>query len=140
MEVKSGTGMSNAVYQDASQIRQQVFVTEQGIDAQLEFDGLDDQTTHYVGYVSQTPVTTARLKVEQGVVHIQRVATVEQYRHHGYAAQLLQQIIKTCDSGTLITLNAQATAVGLYEQLGFERTGQPFEEVGIKHYAMTLKR
>lgn len=48
MKIKSALGTHNQVYTAAIGIRQAVFVTEQGISAQLEFDGQDDQVTHYV--------------------------------------------------------------------------------------------
>ncbi|WP_175279874.1 hypothetical protein [Secundilactobacillus collinoides] len=61
MDIKQARGNQGKVYRDAAAIRQAVFVTEQGIDPKLEFDGEDAQMTHYVGYVAGKPVVTARL-------------------------------------------------------------------------------
>lgn len=136
MKIESATNTKSQIYQDAASIRQAVFVKEQGISAQLEFDGLDDQVTHYVGYVDHQPVVTARIRHISQTVHIQRVATLKAFRHHGYAIALLQGIIVEMPSKTSLELNAQATAIGLYERLGFKQVGEPFEEVGIKHVKM----
>ena len=136
MKIKSALGTQNQVYTAAISIRQAVFVTEQGISAQLEFDGQDDQVTHYVGYIDDQPVVTARIRHEGQVVHIQRVATLPAFRHHGYAMALLQQVLADVAAGSSIELNTQATAIGLYERLGFKQTGAPFEEVGIQHVKM----
>lgn len=136
MKIESAAGTENQVYTDAVGIRQAVFVKEQGISAQLEFDGLDDQVTHYVGYVDHRPVVTARIRLENHAARIQRVATVKPFRHHGYANMLLQQVIAEMAAGTRLELNAQITAIGLYTQLGFQQKGEPFEEVGIKHVKM----
>lgn len=136
MKIESAEKTHSQVYTDAASIRQAVFVKEQGISAQLEFDGLDDQATHYVGYVDGQPVVTARIRYEDQVVHIQRVAVLKSFRHHGYAVALLQQVIAEMAPGTQLELNAQVTAIGLYDQLGFKQTGEPFEEVGIKHVKM----
>lgn len=139
MQIESTENVHSQVYTDAASIRQVVFVREQGISAQLEFDGLDDQATHYVGYADGQPVVTARIRYEDQIVHIQRVATLKPFRHHGYAMSLLQRVIAEMAPGTNLELNAQATAIGLYEQLGFEQTGEPFEEVGIKHVKMVKR-
>lgn len=136
MKIESAASTESQVYSNAVSIRQAVFVKEQGISAQLEFDGLDDQVTHYVGYVNNQPVVTARIRFEDQVAHIQRVATLKAFRHHGYAMMLLQRVIDEMAPGTNLELNAQATAVGLYQQLGFKQVGKPFEEVGIKHVKM----
>ncbi|MCH5462325.1 GNAT family N-acetyltransferase [Lactobacillus sp. LC28-10] len=136
MKIESATGTKSQVYHDAANIRQAVFVKEQGISAKLEFDGLDDQVTHYVGYVEHQPVVTARIRHLGQTVHIQRVATLNAFRHHGYAIGLLQRVIAEMPPKSHLELNAQATAIGLYERLGFEQTGEPFEEVGIKHVKM----
>lgn len=88
LTIKKATGTANSVYPDAAKIRQAVFVKEQGIDANLEFDTLDEQTTHYVGYINDQPVVTARLNATDAW-HIQRVATLAAERHNGFAAQLL---------------------------------------------------
>lgn len=140
MKIKSADNTTSQVYADAAGIRKAVFVNEQGISAQLEFDGLDDQVTHYVGYVDDQPVVTARIRLDGQTAHIQRVATLKAFRHHGYALALLKQVIAQIDASVSLELNAQATAIGLYEQLGFKQTGTPFEEVGIKHIKMVLKR
>lgn len=139
LTIKKATGTNNSVYPDAAKIRQAVFVKEQGIDADLEFDTLDDQTTHYVGYLDDQPVVTARLNATDEW-HIQRVATLASERHNGYAAQLLKQLIADAEPGSLLSLNAQETAIGLYKQLGFEVIGAPFQEVGITHVAMQRQK
>lgn len=136
MKIESATNTASSVYADAASIRQAVFVKEQGISAQLEFDGLDDQVTHYVGYVDDQPVVTARIRHQDQVAHIQRVATLKPFRHQEYARTLLQHIIDEMASETSLELNAQTTAVGLYERLGFKPVGKPFDEVGIEHVKM----
>lgn len=140
MEIKAVKGTNGQVYHDAVRIRQAVFVAEQGISADLEFDGLDEQVTHYVGYVEQQSVVTARVNQAGEHVHIQRVATLKAYRHHGYAAELLKRIIADADEGAKLELDAQKTAIGLYERLGFYQVGEPFEEVGIEHVSMSRKK
>lgn len=136
------TDALNDIYQDARSIRQAVFVGEQGINPQLEFDGTDGQATHYVVYVQNQPVATARATVTDHGVHIQRVATLAAFRHQGYAKNVLQVILddERYVGQTRFYLGAQQTAVGLYQTLGFRQFGQPFMEVGIRHVNMVLNR
>lgn len=136
------TDALNDIYQDARSIRQAVFVGEQGINPQLEFDGTDGQATHYVVYVQNQPVAIARATVTDHGVHIQRVATLAAFRHRGYAKNVLQAILddERYAGQTRFYLGAQQTAVGLYQTLGFRQFGQPFMEVGIRHVNMVLNR
>lgn len=135
VDIKQARGNQGEVYRDAAAIRQAVFVTEQGIDPKLEFDGEDAQMTHYVGYVAGKPVVTARLNDQVAPAHIQRVATLKADRHHGYAFALLQALLNQLP-GQTVELNAQETAVDFYKRLGFKQVGDAFLEVGIVHYRM----
>lgn len=137
MEIKQTDQLDN-IYQDARAIRHHVFVEEQGIDATDEFDGTDSNAIHFVAYQDGQPVATARTTVTADGVHIQRVATEKQYRHKGYAEQLLTTILQApmFQDAPRFYLGAQATAIGFYETIGFKQYGQPFMEVGIKHVNM----
>ncbi|MCH5465390.1 GNAT family N-acetyltransferase [Levilactobacillus tujiorum] len=136
MEIRMAWGKLNPVYQDALQIRKDVFIAEQEIDPQVELDGTDEDKMHYVGYVDDQPVTTARIDMLAGNrVKIQRVATEKTARHHGYAGELIKQIIVDAKKSdvTRVELDAQLTAMAFYQELGFEPIGEPFEEAGIQH-------
>ncbi|PWG00580.1 GNAT family N-acetyltransferase [Levilactobacillus bambusae] len=130
-----GQGPEN---QAALQIRRTVFIDEQGIDADLEFDGTDSDKKHYVGYENGRPVTTARVELTPTGWLVQRVATLPEDRHHGYSQQLLTQIISdAAKAGTpQVRLDAQHQAVSFYDRLGFQVAGGAFLEAGIVHYPM----
>lgn len=139
MEIRMAWGKLNPVYQDALQIRKDVFIAEQGIDPQLELDGTDEDKMHYVGYVDDQPATTARIDMLAGNrVKIQRVATEKDVRHHGYAGELIKQIIQDAKKSdvTRVELDAQQTALDFYKELGFTVIGEVFEEAGIPHRTM----
>jgi len=123
-------------------IRQDVFVTEQNVPLALELDDLDDETTHYVGFVGDQAVATARVAVNPATNnwHIQRVATDRQFRGHGYAAKVMQTIIADARANHAKTLDlgAQITALGFYEKLGFIGEGEIFMDAGIQHRNMIL--
>lgn len=140
MIIKRLVGDQGQVYQDAKMIRQAVFVTEQGIDPKLEFDPLDATLEHVVGYVDGQPVTTARLNQNENELKVQRVATLPAFRGQHLASELLKTILADLKPGTVVKLDAQQTAIGLYQRLGFKVVGEPFEEVGITHVAMAYQR
>ena len=139
MEIRMAWGKLNPVYQDAVQIRKDVFIAEQEIDPQVELDGTDEDKMHYVGYVDDQPVTTARIDMLAGNrVKIQRVATEKSARYHGYAGELIKQIMADAKKSdvTRVELDAQQTALDFYRELGFTMIGEVFEEAGIPHQTM----
>lgn len=141
LEVRHALGLTN-ITEDAKAIRNLVFVQEQDIPADLEFDDQDETGIHYVGYddVTKQPITTARIHLQNYMWHVGRVATVKEMRGHGFGKQLLTQIIadaKNEDVAGLI-LGAQVHASAFYKQFGFVQVGDIFEEAGIPHIEMTL--
>ena len=133
-------GSWSALQPLASTVRTAVFVHEQGIDAELEWDEFDALSVHVVLLDSQSqPVATARLlPTKAGVSTIGRVAVVQSWRgrHAGVAVmQALMDVAKQRgDHGVM--LHAQQSAQGFYDRLGFTVQGEPFDEVGIAHVTM----
>ncbi|HAT54809.1 MAG TPA: GNAT family N-acetyltransferase [Lactobacillus sp.] len=140
LDIKQAKGTDNKVYEDAVSVRLAVFVDEQGIDKELELDGHDEEATHYVGYDHDTPVVTARVKkLDDDLLQIQRVATIEWARHRGYAVTLMNKIAEDAKKNGYKTLylEAQETAISFYAKQEFEAYGQPFLEANIWHRKMT---
>ncbi|KRM12987.1 GNAT family N-acetyltransferase [Paucilactobacillus suebicus] len=142
MEIKQTVGKHGQVFNDAIAIRMAVFVKEQQVPEELEKDDGDAIATHYVGYVGGLPVVTLRIIKEGVQVHVQRVATIKNSRHHGYAAELLNDVLHQISAdgeAELVYLGAQLTAIGFYETLGFETVGPIFLDAGIQHKRMELR-
>ncbi|MCM0582429.1 GNAT family N-acetyltransferase [Weissella diestrammenae] len=132
-----GTGLLSDL---ALGIRRDVFVTEQNVPLALEIDDLDNQTTHYVGFINDKAIATARVLVnqEKNSWHIQRVATLSNQRGHGYANKIMQTIIDDAKSAGVayLDLGAQVSAQRFYEKLGFLPFGDQFIDAGILHINM----
>lgn len=125
--------------EDALAIREAVFVEEQDVAIELERDGLDGESEHIVGYLDEQPVTVARIrKLPDGMVKIERVATVEERRGLGIGTDLMRQLLGDLkERGVVdVTLNAQAGTESFYESLGFQQVGEAFEEAGMSHMRM----
>lgn len=79
-------------------------------------------------------------KTENGV-KLERFAVLEKFRSSGVGSALLQAVIADIPSEhNYLYLHAQLTAMGLYSKYGFTETGPMFEEAGIKHFKMVLRR
>ncbi|WP_283679439.1 GNAT family N-acetyltransferase [Lentilactobacillus sp. Marseille-Q4993] len=138
MEVKQTNDLDSQIYKDARMIRRVVFIEEQSVPEELEFDGSDGSATHFVAYENGQPAATARATVEGDSVHIQRVSTMKNFRGQGIAKAVLQTILadpRFRDVGKF-HLGAQETAIGFYKKLGFRVTSDPFMEAGIRHREM----
>ena len=135
-------GPWSALRDAAGAVRTEVFVREQGIPAELEWDEQDETSVHVVLFSpSGTPVATARLLPSQGGVSlIGRVAVLRHLRgqHAGVAVMraLMREAHRRGDHR--LELHAQQSAQGFYERLGFRVQGEPFDEVGIPHVTMVL--
>lgn len=130
----------NALGQDASAVRRAVFVQEQGIAAEDEWDAADAQCLHAVlSDELHQPVATGRLlPAEAGVAHIGRMAVLRHQRGKGWGARVLQALEHAARArgDQAIELSAQCSAQGFYARQGYVAQGLPYDEVGIAHVRM----
>lgn len=121
---------------DASAVRHDVFVTEQGVPVEIEMDKEDPYSTHAVAYDEQgEPIGTGRL-LRDG--HIGRMAVRPEYRGRGVGSLLLSALVDEARRHRFleVALSAQTHARHFYESRGFVAEGQPFLEAGIPHVTM----
>ena len=120
-------------------IRKTVFIIEQNVPEELEWDGLDAQCLHLLATDSQgQPIGCARF-LDDG--HIGRMAVASEWRGRGVGAALLRALLDIArrQSHAEVFLNAQTYAVGFYEKYGFERLGDEFLDAGIPHFKMRCR-
>ena len=121
---------------DLRRVREAVFIAEQGIEANLEFDGADNDANHFAARLDGAVVGTGRL-LESG--QIGRMAVLPQYRGAGVGRAILDAAVtKARRDGRSVFLFAQADVVPFYEAAGFVARGDRFEEAGIEHQEMYL--
>ncbi|MDH5181278.1 MAG: GNAT family N-acetyltransferase [Gammaproteobacteria bacterium] len=123
-----------------SEIRREVFIEEQLVPEELEWDGLDADCRHVLATetTTGTAVGTGRL-VPDG--QIGRMAIRKAWRRQGIGRQILQQLIELArrDGHHAVFLHAQCYAVAFYQQAGFTAEGEAFMDAGIPHVMMRLK-
>ncbi len=120
-------------------IRIVVFQEEQGVAPELEFDGLDEISTHLLAYLGNIPVGTTRIrKIDEHTVKIERLAVLPAFRNRGIGKKLMLTALEIIASqgDRLVVVHAQEYIKKLYQQLGFKQVGAKFEEAGISHVKM----
>jgi YbgC/YbaW family acyl-CoA thioester hydrolase len=137
------TGAWDALGADAQAIRTAVFVKEQGIPKELEWDAADASALHAVAYnrLGQAVATGRLLAYQPGVVKIGRMAVNRVLRGGHLGQQVLRALVAAASQRgeREVVLHAQRSAEGFYKRLGFEQRGEPFEEAGIAHVEMFIR-
>lgn len=125
---------------DAGSVRTEVFVREQGISREDEWDAADHTAIHAVVYNRmQMPLATGRLLVSSpGVGKIGRMAVKRVLRGSHLGRQVLDALCARAKArgDREILLHAQQSASSFYAKSGFVQRGEPFNEVGIAHLEM----
>lgn len=126
---------------DASALRTAVFVEEQRIPAEMEWDAADAECVHAVAYNRLgLPLATGRLLQHvPGVAKIGRMAVSQAVRGSGVGREVLEALMKAARArgDHEVLLHAQTSAAPFYARAGFTPRGAEFEEAGIPHVEMT---
>ncbi|WP_303289337.1 GNAT family N-acetyltransferase [Marinobacter sp. SS5-14b] len=120
-------------------IRQRVFIDEQKVPPELEWDDTDEIADHYlVVDRNNTPIATARLfSALEETGYIGRMAVLPEYRGRGVGEALLRHLMsESAGRFQEIRLSAQQHAVGFYQRCGFHICSAPYDDAGIPHLDM----
>jgi len=123
----------------ARAVREKVFIEEQKVPRELEWDEWDERCDHALACdTAGDPIGTARLLPDG---RIGRMAVLKEWRRNGVGGALLLALLD-CARGRSMArsvLHAQTQAVGFYRRFGFSERGEQFLEAGIPHVEMTLE-
>jgi len=123
----------------ARAVRETVFVEEQGVPRELEWDEWDESSDHAIAVATGwEAIGTARLLPDG---HVGRMAVLPQWRGRGVGAALLCALLGLARAKGMgaVMLNAQVHAAGFYRRFGFVDQGTQFLEAGIPHVPMSLR-
>lgn len=137
LQVKLGDWANSKT--EAQAIRYEVFVVEQNIPVELEWDEMDALCLHAVAYDAQgKALGTGRLLPDS---HIGRMAVKKSARGAGVGAAILRALMEQARlrGDHEVKLNAQVSAEAFYQREGFMREGEVFDEAGIPHIGMCLQ-
>ncbi|MEU5462311.1 GNAT family N-acetyltransferase [Streptomyces althioticus] len=130
-------------------VRKEVFVAEQGVPEDIEYDAYDADAVHLLAVAGDgTPLGTARLLLgaaaaaknggDPSVGSLGRLAVLKRARGLGVGAALVRAVEEAARERGLtgVDLHAQTHALGFYERLGYEAYGPRFPDAGMPHRAM----
>ena len=127
--------------ESAFEVRRRVFIDEQGVDPDVEWDGRDDIAVHAVALIGWNAIGTGRLVPtdDPRVMRIGRVAVVSEHRREGVGASILGALEDRAhaDGADRAVLHAQTYVKSFYSAHGYVEEGEPFVEAGIEHIAMS---
>lgn len=119
-------------------IRETVFIHEQQVPVELEWDEFDASCLHILALDSAgNPIGTARLLPDG---HIGRMAVLKEWRDRGVGSALMQRLLEEAKKRHLqqVIVNAQTYAAEFYTRFGFRMAGEEFIDAGIPHVRMVL--
>ncbi len=116
-------------------IREQVFIVEQSVPREIEWDGRDEGAIHVIALLAGSPVACGRLLPDG---RIGRMAVLAAHRGQGIGRALLDALVAAASERGYpqVHLHAQQHASAFYQKAGFIPSGEPFAEAGIAHIAM----
>jgi predicted GNAT family N-acyltransferase len=121
-------------------VRGIVFVEEQQVDWEGEFDAYERSSVHVLGEVDGQPVAAGRLRLlTDGWAKIERVAVRPRWRGRGLGRAVVIFLLEEARRRGVrrFRLHAQTYLEEFYAGYGFGREGAVFDECGIPHILMT---
>lgn len=134
---------SSAELVEAQQIRRQVFVEEQGIPAELEYDGADANAIHLIAYQAERPVATGRLLIgADGLGILGRIAVITSERGQGIGGQVVRQLEQCAVAAGIqrLILHPHAYLEKFYTDLGYQTVAGGESTVGPHRLILMEKR
>jgi predicted GNAT family N-acyltransferase len=119
-------------------VRDVVFVEEQQVPAELEWDGSDADYTHVLITDGETPIACGRINIRG---NIGRMAVLANRRGEGVGVMVMERLEAIGKGMKLdrLFLNSQESAIGFYEKLDYKAIGEQFYEANIPHRKMVKR-
>lgn len=110
---------------EAERVRAMVFIAEQKVPRELEFDEDDKTAEHFISFDARHMVTGCARLLDNG---------------RGIGEAVMKTVLERAKARGMkdVHLAAQVQAMPFYERLGFEPFGDEFDEAGIPHRMMRL--
>ena len=125
----------------AFSIREEVFVMEQMVSTDDEFDEFENESHHFVALDEvNNPIGSARWRFTDKGVKLERFTVKKTLRKKGLGTAILEAVLndisEKAEKETYLYLHSQLDAVPLYAKFGFQKKGDQFDECGLMHYLM----
>lgn len=119
-------------------VREAVFMREQNVPAELEWDGLDEDSRHALALSAKGDAVGCGRLLPDG--HIGRIAVVPTWRKQHVGTAIMEALLNEARSRGFaqVDVDAQTYAVPFYRRFGFEEEGEEFQDAGMPHIRMRL--
>lgn len=120
-------------------VREAVFIREQGVPAELEWDGMDEDCRHALALSLQGQAIGCGRMLANG--HIGRISVLPQWRKQKVGTAIMEALLdyaRTHDYKQ-VDVDAQTYAMPFYRNFGFVEQGKEFMDAGLRHIKMTMK-
>jgi len=120
-------------------VREAVFIREQGVTAELEWDGLDERSHHILA------LSNAGQAIGCGRIlpnaHIGRIAVIPEWRGKKVGTAILEGLLAYATNKGFpeVDLDAQVHALPFYINFGFVAEGEVFMDANIPHRKIRMK-
>jgi len=120
-------------------IREAVFVREQGVPSELEWDGLDDNCRHALALSHQGDAIGCGRMFTNG--HIGRISVLPQWRKQKVGTAIMEALLDYARAHNYkkVDVDAQTYTLPFYHSFGFAEHGKEFMEAGLPHIKMAMK-
>lgn len=136
LQIVSWKGVESPWHAVARNIRYSVFIEEQQVDEQLEYE-YEEESNHYLVFEQEQAVATARWRQTAEGVKLERFAVLAPYRNLGLGSIMLKRVLEDIkDQKAIVYLHSQLRAVPYYKRAGFVEVGAHFVEADIEHVKM----
>ncbi|MCQ6557708.1 GNAT family N-acetyltransferase [Paenibacillus mendelii] len=135
---KAAIATSEQELKSVYDIRRTVFVQEQGVSEEEEYDEYEEASAHVLVYYEGKPVGTGRIRVLDSKAKLERICVLPEYRNYGFGREVMAALEEVARSKGLsqAKLHAQTQAQDFYTKLGYEQVSDLFLEADIPHVAM----
>jgi len=125
----------------AQEIRYSVFTLGQNVPVEEDIDKFEKSSIHYLAYLNNSPVGTARWRYTENGIKLERFAVLDAFRYRGIGSELVKKVLEDIKKepeakNKQIYLHAQVDAINLYKKFGFVKQGDMFDESGLLHFKM----
>ena len=139
IKIKRFTFSDKELLQHSNIIRTKVFIEEQNVERELEYE-YEEEGNFYLLYYDDQPIATARWRETVNGIKLERFAMLKEYRNQGLGGKLLNAVMDdVIPLNKNIYLHSQVNAITYYERAGFVKKGDIFIEANIKHYLMEFE-
>lgn len=123
---------------DAFFVRKQVFVDEQHVPAEEEYDAYESSAQHVVLYDEDVPIGAGRFRITDGIGKMERICVLSSHRQKGAGKLIMEALEAVAKEQSLpkLKLHAQTHAESFYHKLGYETVSDVFMEADIPHVVM----